>query len=74
MIPKPDIGLILHKTHIEVDREGTKAAAATAVVTCENAVAFDESKVITLNRPFVYAIVDNETGLPMFLGIQNTME
>ena len=68
------IGLILHKTHIEVDRKGTKAAAATAVITYDNAVAFDDTKVITLNRPFVYAIVDNETGLPMFLGIQNTME
>ena len=68
------IGLILHKTHIEVDRKGTKAAAATAVITYDNAVAFDESKSIVLDRPFVYAIVDNETGLPMFLGIQNMME
>lgn len=68
------IGQIVHKTHIEVDRKGTKAAAATAVITYDNAVAFDETKSIVLDRPFVYAVVDTETGLPLFMGIQNMME
>ena len=70
------IGRILHKTHIEVDRKGTKAAAATVVemdAVCTSESVAPEPKVIILDRPFVYAIVENETGLPFFIGCQNTM-
>ena len=67
------ISRVLHKTHIEVDRKGTKAAAATAVeMKCEDAVMSEEPKRICLDRPFVYAIVDYETGFPIFLGAVNT--
>ena len=63
------IGTVYHKTFISVDRTGTKAAAATEVEMCDNAVALMEDPyVVYLNRPFVYAIVDTETGLPVFLG------
>ena len=70
------IGRILHKTHIEVDRKGTKAAAATVVemdARCTSVAFTPEPKFIILDRPFVYAIVENETGLPFFIGTQNTM-
>ena len=69
------IGRILHKTHIEVDRKGTKAAAATIVEMQAKCTAAEpvEVRYIELNRPFVYAIVDKETGLPVFIGCQNTM-
>lgn len=71
------ISRVLHKTHIQVDRAGTKAAAVTAV---EMQKASDAEMDVTepprvyLNRPFVYAIVDTETGLPVFLGAVNTIE
>ena len=70
------ISRILHKTHIEVDRKGTKAAAATAVEMYRKSAVVEEEppKTIILNRPFIYAIVENETGLPIFLGCRNTME
>ena len=71
------ISQIIHKTHIEVDRKGTKAAAATAVMleaTCSAEMPEQQIYRIYLDRPFVYAIVDNETGLPVFLGCQNSME
>ncbi|MCR5149280.1 MAG: serpin family protein [Eubacterium sp.] len=68
------IGDVLHKTHIEVDRKGTKAAAATIVaMDTEAAVAPEESVIITLDRPFVYAIVETDTGLPVFLGTVNSV-
>ena len=69
------IGKILHKTHVEVDRKGTKAAAVTAVEMdlVTSAMPMKE-KMIFLDRPFVYAIVDNATGYPIFLGVQNSME
>lgn len=65
------IGQVYHSTHIEVDTTGTSAAAATAVVTRENAAA--PAMQVILNRPFVYAIVDVETGLPLFIGTVNDL-
>lgn len=58
---------VLHKTFISVDELGTKAGAVTKVeVMDECEIAMDYC--VTLDRPFVYAIVDNATGLPIFLG------
>ena len=69
------IGTVIHKTMIEVDRHGTKAAAATVVVMDEAmGIMPEEPYFITLDRPFVYAIVDEESGVPIFLGVQNSME
>lgn len=61
---------IIHKAHIEVDRKGTKAAAVTAVIEVLGLPDFDKP-FISLNRPFFYAIIHNETGLPVFAGIVN---
>lgn len=70
------ISNVLHKTHIDVDEKGTKAAAATSVeMTCEGAMIVEKETVeITLDRPFVFAIVDRETNLPIFLGATLTVE
>ncbi len=59
---------IIHKTHIEVDENGTKAAAVTGVIMDEGAVMPGETVNITLDRPFVFAIIDTENRLPIFLG------
>ena len=66
---------IIHKAHIELDRKGTKAAAATAVMVVEGAAPefWDEIKTVYLNRPFVFAIMNNETGLPIFTGVVNQL-
>lgn len=61
------ISRVLHKTFIQVDEEGTKAGAATAVEAAAEGAALYPHSVI-LNRPFVYMIVDLETKLPIFLG------
>ena len=44
-----------------------KAGAATAVETVYTALEEGVYKV-TLDRPFVYAIIDDATGLPVFIG------
>lgn len=63
------ISNVIHKTFIEVDRAGTKAAAATAVVMTESCVMEpEEVKKVYCDRPYAYAIVDRDTGLPVFLG------
>ncbi|MBO4697968.1 MAG: proteinase inhibitor I4 serpin, partial [Lachnospiraceae bacterium] len=63
------IGSVIHKTHIEVDESGTKAAAATAVgMYYESAPSSGPDYVVVLDRPFVYAIIDTEAKLPVFIG------
>ena len=57
---------VIHKTHIEVDESGTRAAAVTAIEIKAGAVP-DPYQVI-LDRPFVYAIVDTANMLPVFIG------
>ena len=61
------IGSVLHKTFIQLDEEGTKAAAVT-VVEMEDGVAPLPEKEITFDRPFLYCIVDTETNIPVFIG------
>ena len=68
---KLSIGSVAHKTRVDVDETGTKAAAATAVMLKANATLDVDVKTVTLNRPFVYAIVDNTTKLPVFIGTVN---
>jgi len=67
---------VVHKTMIDVNRKGTKAAAATAITATEAGLAVVDPEIIEihLNRPFVYGIIDMTTGLPVFLGVQNTMK
>ncbi len=58
---------VIHKTFISVTEKGTKAGAATAVIVGDGA-APGEPKVVTLDRPFVYLLVDAESGTPFFIG------
>ena len=59
---------ITQKVFLEVDRNGTKAAAITRAGV-NKAALNPEEKIVTLDRPFLYAVADNRTGLPLFLGI-----
>ncbi|MCL1865932.1 MAG: serine protease [Oscillospiraceae bacterium] len=61
------INRVLHKTFIEVDEKGTKAAAVTSVEM--NSYGVSMTKSVNLDRPFVFAIVDNDTGVPVFMGV-----
>jgi len=55
---------VVHNTFIQVDELGTKAGAVTVVTI--NAESMPPT--VVLNRPFVYAIVDNSTNIPVFVG------
>lgn len=61
------IGEVLHKTFITLDELGTKAGAVTKVEMRDESSPMD-AIFITLDRPFVYAIIDNSTMLPIFIG------
>ena len=62
------IGEVLHKTFISVDELGTKAGAVTKVEMNDESAPMSEW-VVNLNRPFVYMIIDNESKLPVFIGL-----
>ncbi|MBR2258660.1 MAG: serpin family protein [Blautia sp.] len=67
---------VLHKTHIELNESGTEAAAATAVIVSEFSAMPNPAvtiKKVYLNRPFVFAIIDTRTGIPLFLGVVNSI-
>lgn len=69
------VSKVLHKTHIELDRNGTKAAAVTAVyLDAEMAMEPAPEVEVYCDRPFAYAIVDVETMNPIFVGTVNSFE
>ena len=61
------ISEVLHKTVINVDEGGTRAAAASNV-TVGKAASMPPEKQVILNRPFIYMIIDNTTKIPIFIG------
>ncbi len=68
------ISTVLHKTYIELDRNGTRAAAVTAIQldSC-SADMPREIKSVILDRPFVYAIIHTSNNQPVFIGTMNTI-
>ena len=64
------IGRVIHKTHIDVSESGTKAAAVTVVEMLTEGVIEEppQPKYVTLDRPFLFMILDNQTNLPIFIG------
>ena len=68
------INSILHKTKIELDQYGTKAAAATTIAMTVTSAPVGKPKKVYLDRPFIYAIVEKQTSLPIFIGVLNSVE
>jgi serpin B len=60
------IAAALHKATIAVDEKGTEAAAVTVVVMEDESA--PETVELTLDRPFIFAIIERETGAILFLG------
>ncbi len=62
---------VFHKAFVEVDEEGTEAAAATAVVVAiESAAIVDPTAVVPFiaDHPFLFFLRDLETGAVLFMG------
>jgi serine protease inhibitor len=60
------ISRVIHQTFIDVNEEGTEAAAATIVEMRETSIQMPQT--IKFNRPFLYIIKENSTGAIMFMG------
>ncbi|VDP10779.1 unnamed protein product [Soboliphyme baturini] len=58
-----------HKTFIEVDENGTKAAAVTAFKIVPMSLVIQEKEIFfTADHPFMFAIVDRRNGNILFMG------
>jgi serpin B len=63
------ISAVLHKAFVKVDESGTEAAAATVVIMAEGAAMEPpEPVVLTLDKPFIFAIYDRASGTVLFVG------
>lgn len=61
------IDKVIHKTFVEVNEEGTEAAAATAVMMARGSPPHERFQ-LRVDRPFFCAIVDDQTGAILFMG------
>ncbi len=62
------IDQVKHKTFVEVNEEGTEAAAVTAIGIRATSIMPTERFDMVVNRPFFCAIRDNHTGTVLFMG------
>jgi len=61
------IGAVIHKAFVDVNEEGTEAAAATAVVMQARSLPLPPST-FRADHPFIFLIRDNHTGSILFMG------
>lgn len=63
------ISAVIHKAFVDVNEQGTEAAAATGVILAPTSAAFPQEPVVfRADHPFVFLIQDNRTGSILFLG------
>ena len=57
-----DISQVIHQAFVEVNEEGTEAAAATVIgVKMTSAGPIGDPKVFNANHPFIFYIIDNKS-------------
>jgi serpin B len=62
------VSFVKHKTFLDVNEEGTEAAASTAIGVTRTSIDPTPFEMI-VNRPFFCAIQDNQTGTLLFMGV-----
>jgi serine protease inhibitor len=65
------ISEVYQKARIKVDEAGTEAAAVTEVQMGLTAAPLEPAVELILDSPFFYAVVDLDSGLPLFMGIMD---
>lgn len=69
------ISSVLHKSYIDVNETGTEAAAVTSITfTTTSAGEQPPKKYFIVNKPFVFAITEKDTGAILFMGEVNHPE
>lgn len=68
------ISQVRHKTSLSVAEQGTRAGAATVVEMVAGGALIQDTKTVTLDRPFLYMIVDGWQNYPIFIGTMMDMQ
>ena len=62
------ISAVIHQAYVDVNEEGTEAAAATGVVMKLTSIRPDQTPVFRADHPFLFLIRDKTSGSILFLG------
>ena len=63
------LGAVVHQAMVDVNEEGTEAAAATAVAMTAGAAPMPEKPVVfRADHPFLFVIRDTRSGVVLFIG------
>jgi serine protease inhibitor len=69
------ISYVIHKTYVDVNENGTEAAAVTAVGISVTSIPSGPAKTyFTADRPFLFAITEKTTGAILFIGEMRSPE
>ncbi|KAF7666798.1 hypothetical protein LDENG_00091640 [Lucifuga dentata] len=60
------VSSVMHKSSMEIHEEGAEASASTTVI-----ISRASNPVFNLNQPFFFALMDDMTKLPIFMGVIN---
>lgn len=75
---KEDVYLerVIHKTLLDINEEGTEAAAATAVITRGKGLYMERQSTFTMicDRPYIVVLRDDLHGCELFLGVINRVD
>jgi serpin B len=66
--PRLIIDKVIHQTDVAMDEKGTEAAAATVVLAYPASAPMNPPVPVILDRPFLYRIIDDQTGATLFIG------
>jgi len=64
---------VLHKAVVEVNEEGSEAAAVTGIISNRMRPIFDTTPEIVVDHPFLFTIVDKRNDMIIFLGRVNKL-
>jgi serpin B len=62
------LSAVIHQAYIDVNEEGTEAAAATGAVMKLTSIGPERTPVFRADHPFILMIRDNTSGSILFLG------
>ncbi len=62
------VSSVLHKTYLDVNEQGTEAAAVTAITVTVTVSTGEQNIYMRVDRPFILAIMENNTGTILFMG------
>lgn len=65
------LDMVLQEAVVKVAEDGTEAAAATAASMSDGGASIEMVNIVKFDSPFLYMIMDMESGVPVFMGIMD---